>query len=120
METVIFWFRQDLRLSDNPALNAALQKKRHVIPLFIHSAHSAHSDKSGDDKIKWQPGAASRWWLQRKRGLSPIFPIFRFFSFAYIIPIFRLLYFSLFLNRTSCIMDEATGIIKYATPALDV
>ena len=67
METVIFWFRQDLRLSDNPALNAALQKKRHVIPLFIHSAHSAHSDnsahsdKSGDDKIKWQPGAASRW-----------------------------------------------------------
>ena len=59
METVIFWFRQDLRLSDNPALSAALQNKRQVIPLFIHSDHN------DNDNIEWQPGAASRWWLHR-------------------------------------------------------
>ena len=31
----IFWFRRDLRLSDNPALLAALSESDEVIPLFI-------------------------------------------------------------------------------------
>ncbi|MEY3346916.1 MAG: hypothetical protein RIR40_641, partial [Actinomycetota bacterium] len=31
----IFWFRRDLRLSDNPALLAALDDADEVIPLFI-------------------------------------------------------------------------------------
>lgn len=51
---VIVWFRQDLRLSDNPALTAAA---RHgpVIPLFIY-----------DDTLdKISPsGSASAWWLR--------------------------------------------------------
>ncbi|NUH64313.1 deoxyribodipyrimidine photo-lyase [Sulfitobacter sp. S0837] len=33
---IILWFRRDLRLSDHPALTAACQSGRPVIPLFIH------------------------------------------------------------------------------------
>ena len=48
----IAWFRQDLRLADNPALSAAVARGGPVLPLFI-------LDESGD----WAPGGASRWWL---------------------------------------------------------
>ncbi|TKA87455.1 deoxyribodipyrimidine photo-lyase, partial [Sulfitobacter sp. 15WGC] len=37
---IIMWFRRDLRLSDHPALTAACQSGRPVIPLFIHDAQS--------------------------------------------------------------------------------
>jgi len=49
----IVWFRQDLRLADNPALNAASERGI-VIPAFIWSP-----DSEGD----WPPGGASKWWL---------------------------------------------------------
>ncbi len=51
---VIVWFRQDLRLDDNPALLAAAASGRPVIALYIL-----------DDETpgKWAPGGASRWWL---------------------------------------------------------
>ena len=49
----ICWFRQDLRLADNPALFAAAARGD-VLPVFILDDQSA-----GDDRI----GAASRWWL---------------------------------------------------------
>jgi deoxyribodipyrimidine photo-lyase len=52
-EPVIVWFRQDLRLTDNPALAAAAATRRPVIPLYIRD------DADGP----WRPGAASRWWL---------------------------------------------------------
>jgi deoxyribodipyrimidine photolyase len=32
---VILWFRRDLRLADNPALNAAAATGRPVIPVYI-------------------------------------------------------------------------------------
>lgn len=48
---VIVWFRQDLRLSDNPALSHAVATGQPVIPVFIL-----------DDKV--MKGGASRWWLQ--------------------------------------------------------
>jgi deoxyribodipyrimidine photo-lyase len=48
----IVWFRQDLRLADNPALRAAVERGAPILPLFI-------LDESGD----WAPGGASRWWL---------------------------------------------------------
>ena len=51
----ILWFRNDLRLADNPALIAALDSGC-VIPVFIWSP-----EEEGD----WQPGAASRWWLHQ-------------------------------------------------------
>ena len=50
----ILWFRQDLRLADNPALMAAIQAGGPILPLFIFSP-----DQDGD----WAPGGASRWWL---------------------------------------------------------
>jgi deoxyribodipyrimidine photo-lyase len=53
-EKAIVWFRQDLRLADNPALHAAAGKGASVIPVFIHD------DSAGE----WQPGAASRWWVE--------------------------------------------------------
>ncbi|MEM1243213.1 MAG: deoxyribodipyrimidine photo-lyase [Pseudomonadota bacterium] len=50
---VIHWFRQDLRLADNPALFAAA-KQGQVLPIYI-----LDDENPGKQKI----GAASRWWL---------------------------------------------------------
>jgi deoxyribodipyrimidine photo-lyase len=50
---VIYWFRQDLRLSDLPGLSAAA-KAGPVIPCFIFDPGAAG---------EWAPGGASRWWL---------------------------------------------------------
>jgi deoxyribodipyrimidine photo-lyase len=50
----IVWFRQDLRLQDNPALAAAAKRGGRVNPVFIW-------DPKGEGD--WAPGAASRWWL---------------------------------------------------------
>ena len=55
MKTSIYWFRQDLRLSDNPALCAAV-KEGAVIPIYIYD------DVNCEDK---QIGGASKWWLKR-------------------------------------------------------
>ena len=55
MEPALVWFRQDLRLADNPALSAALQTGRPVVPVFI-------LDDAGAQR-PWQAGGASRWWL---------------------------------------------------------
>ncbi|MBT8143149.1 MAG: DNA photolyase family protein [Gammaproteobacteria bacterium] len=54
MGNVICWFRQDLRLADNPALEAAVESGHRVLPLFIF-------DDTLDEQI--HPGAASQWWL---------------------------------------------------------
>ena len=54
MTTVIVWFRNDLRVADNPALHHALAAGAQVIPLYIHAP---------DEQAPWPPGAASRWWL---------------------------------------------------------
>ena len=35
MKRAIFWFRRDLRLSDNPALLAAIANSDEIIPVFI-------------------------------------------------------------------------------------
>jgi deoxyribodipyrimidine photo-lyase len=50
----IVWFRQDLRLDDNPALLAAVHHGGPVIPVFIWAPH-----EEGD----WPPGGAACWWL---------------------------------------------------------
>ncbi|WDE13558.1 cryptochrome/photolyase family protein [Thalassomonas haliotis] len=52
-DIAIIWFRQDLRLSDNPALTAAA-RHAHVLPLYILDDHNG-----GEHTI----GAASKWWL---------------------------------------------------------
>ncbi|MXW22938.1 MAG: deoxyribodipyrimidine photo-lyase [Candidatus Dadabacteria bacterium] len=51
---IIHWFRNDLRLSDNPALVEAVKSTRPVVPVYI--LEDADSDP-------WAPGSASRWWL---------------------------------------------------------
>ncbi len=53
MASSIIWFRQDLRLHDNPALQAAIASKQPVIPIYILET----------GKGPWPLGAASRWWL---------------------------------------------------------
>lgn len=53
-KTAIVWFRQDLRLDDNPALIAALKAGYKIIPLFI--LDDVHAGQ-------WARGGASRWWL---------------------------------------------------------
>lgn len=52
-KNAIFWFRQDLRLSDNPAL-FELSKGHKILPIYIQDDEAA-----GEFKI----GEASRWWL---------------------------------------------------------
>jgi len=49
---VIYWFRRDLRLADNPGLTAARESGSEVIPLCILDP---------DEPI----GGASRWWLHQ-------------------------------------------------------
>lgn len=46
MSTVIYWFRNDLRLEDNPAFNQACLAATHLLPIYIHS-------DSGDDLTSW-------------------------------------------------------------------
>ena len=50
MSTIV-WFREDLRLADNPALSAAA-KRGPILPIFILTDHGTRS-----------LGGASRWWL---------------------------------------------------------
>ena len=51
---IIVWFRQDLRLNDNPALQSALNGKNAVIPVFID-----------DNDCGRQPGIMGRWWRDK-------------------------------------------------------
>ena len=50
----IMWFRQDLRLIDNPALIEANNSGLNVLPIYI-----LDDINSGN----WKIGSASRWWL---------------------------------------------------------
>ena len=52
IDKAILWFRQDLRLTDNPALIAAVQAGA-ILPIYILE------DDAGTDEM----GAASRTWL---------------------------------------------------------
>lgn len=58
-DTIIVWFRDDLRLHDNPAFFRACESAQAVLPVFIH-----------DDKSMgaWPQGGASRWWLDKSLG----------------------------------------------------
>lgn len=59
---IILWFRKDLRLADNSALEAAIQAGAPVVPVYIWSPEEAGG---------WAPGGASKWWLhQALQGLA--------------------------------------------------
>lgn len=55
-ESVLVWFRRDLRLGDHPALCAAVASGLPVVPVFVW-APEKYSDGA--------PGAASQWWLHQ-------------------------------------------------------
>lgn len=50
----IVWFRLDLRLQDNLALDAAIKEGLPIIPIYIHN---------DSPKKAWSIGATSKWWL---------------------------------------------------------
>jgi len=52
MSTALFWFRQDLRCADNPALALACKSHTKLIPLYIKESNPALS-----------MGGAQQWWL---------------------------------------------------------
>ncbi len=52
----LLWFRQDLRLQDNPALFAAVVRGGAVVPMYI-------LDDAAEGN--WPMGGASRWWLHQ-------------------------------------------------------
>jgi deoxyribodipyrimidine photo-lyase len=52
----LVWFRKDLRLADNPCLEAALRSGKEIIPVFIWNKEEGGA---------WSPGAAARWWLHQ-------------------------------------------------------
>ncbi len=54
MHRGLFWFRSDLRLKDNPALNAAVSSCDQLALLYIHNPK---------EKASWSMGSASKWWL---------------------------------------------------------
>lgn len=53
MSTCLLWFRRDLRIADNPALQALVDNGHSPIPVYIHDEPDPH----------WPLGAASAWWL---------------------------------------------------------
>lgn len=65
MNHVILWFRQDLRLQDNPALAEACAHAARtgaaVIPVFIHDEPDDEPEGGPDGAVR--TGAAARWWL---------------------------------------------------------
>ena len=52
-EVAVVWFRRDLRLTDHPALTAAIATARRVVPLFVL-----------DDRLLAQAAPARAWFLR--------------------------------------------------------
>ena len=52
----VMWFRQDLRVTDNPALSHACAAGAEVVALYIFDEENAG---------QWSTGGASRWWLHQ-------------------------------------------------------
>lgn len=53
-KTAIVWFRQDLRLQDNPAFSHACDEGYTIIPVYIRDDESAGT---------WKNGSAVNWWI---------------------------------------------------------
>ena len=51
MSSVIWWIRRDLRLSDNPALHAALASGQPVIPVFITDPILINSTNTSEKRL---------------------------------------------------------------------
>ena len=56
MTPTLVWFRQDLRVRDNAALHAAVERGGAIVPVYV-------LDDDGEEP--WKMGGASRSWLHR-------------------------------------------------------
>ncbi|KGQ20787.1 Deoxyribodipyrimidine photolyase [Lysobacter dokdonensis DS-58] len=61
MPSALVWFRDDLRLDDQPALQAALAQGYAPVPVYVHAP---------EEEGEWAPGAASDAW--RRRSLTAL------------------------------------------------
>ena len=52
MTTAIIWFRRDLRLADNPALDHACTHHHAVIPVYIDD-DASHEQRYGEASRTW-------------------------------------------------------------------
>ena len=57
MKTVV-WFRQDLRLTDNPALSAAARRGT-IVPVYVWAP---------EEEGAFPAGVATEWWLHQSLG----------------------------------------------------
>ncbi len=55
-ESVVLWFRRDLRLADNPSLIAAVNSGKEIYPIFIYSP---------EEEAFANLGGACKWWLHQ-------------------------------------------------------
>lgn len=51
---ILVWFRNDLRIHDNPALYDACQKADEILPVYVFDEETPKH---------WKLGGASKWWL---------------------------------------------------------
>jgi deoxyribodipyrimidine photo-lyase len=58
MSTAVLWFRRDLRLADNPALQAIIDAGHTPVPVYIQD----------EPESEWPIGEASAWWLHHSLG----------------------------------------------------
>lgn len=52
---IIYWFRNDLRITDNPALHATVKSGQPILFVYIYDQDSPNH---------WKIGRASQWWLR--------------------------------------------------------
>ena len=49
----LFWFRRDLRLTDNKGLNAALENHENVLPTFIFDSNILEELETNDPRVSF-------------------------------------------------------------------
>lgn len=56
MRTIVVWFRRDLRLSDHPALAAAVAEGARIVPLFVFSPYLLTHPETGSGRVQFMLG----------------------------------------------------------------
>ncbi len=56
MPIIVVWFRRDLRITDHPALAAAVAQGAQIIPLFVFAPYLLHHPESGSGRVQFMLG----------------------------------------------------------------
>ena len=51
MRTIVYWFRNDLRLEDNPAFLRACNEVDYLLPIYIHQTYSDQDTSWGFPRV---------------------------------------------------------------------